>query len=703
MGRSRLVRDALRSLDPKARRVVRLAGASVPFGSLTPLAGSIDDEEDLAEQSLSAVTDVVEERLRARLAAGDIVVADPIHQVDSWSAQLLERNRDAGVIVRVLDAPPSNAEIQLTPLSSPDLQALFLGPDRLLHLREDAAQALYLRTRGLPAAVDVEVGAWVRAGLANWEGNRLRVTRRSLDSLRAGLRVAASGLEGHVTRPSLDREQEHLLSWVHLAGEQATPDLLRRVIGTSAWLLEGQLEELTRRGAVRRRDTGAFRPIVPAVSHQFWSADEIAKAHNVLAESLPVGDPARVLHRVLAGDSEQLTRDALLVADSLERRGERGKATSVLETAVASARQTGAVKVEAGLLEAWASIALLAPSRPLLERALHEWRRADLEVEGGKLNALLEAALATLSGEQTRGRSLLEGLSPFDNESLELCRVTWQVQSHRGAPLEEEAALLDRIAGWARDHSSADVRARFAGWRGLHLYRLGRFVEAAEAHLESAMGRADLIGRAASLINAASALLEGGQLERAREVAGRGLQLAEECRDATYEGRATWILRAIVYRSGELPLFDEELLDAAAQLGIPWLEGNLALVDAAAAWRRSQSAQPTASLAERAAQAFQKAQIGPGELLARALGSAAEGASNAELREHLHSSPTFVDVPAVGVQALGLYALRHGSTDQLKAVAASLLDLLSPDTASDRRLEVTSIAEALDALGLSVE
>src|SRR5262249_51564301 len=48
------------------------------------------------------------------------------------------------------------------------MRALFFGPDRILHLREDGARLLVSRTGGDPARVRHELHAWVRAGLARW-------------------------------------------------------------------------------------------------------------------------------------------------------------------------------------------------------------------------------------------------------------------------------------------------------------------------------------------------------------------------------------------------------------------------------------------------------------------------------------------------------------------------------------------------------
>ncbi|WP_437640599.1 protein kinase domain-containing protein [Sorangium sp. So ce854] len=83
------------------------------------------------------------------------------------------------------------------PLTEEALRDLFAGPDRLFHLREDGARALWSRSGGEPARVAEELDTWVRAGIARWDGDRLVIERDTLDHLGASLQ-AALGPDGSI-------------------------------------------------------------------------------------------------------------------------------------------------------------------------------------------------------------------------------------------------------------------------------------------------------------------------------------------------------------------------------------------------------------------------------------------------------------------------------------------------------------------------
>ena len=86
----------------------------------------------------------------------------------------------------------------LAPLTSPPwsgsaedtdevtLRGLFAGPDRLFHLREDAARVLYERTRGNVVAIEDELGQWVRVGLARRNGSTFVIDHGSIPRLVTG-------------------------------------------------------------------------------------------------------------------------------------------------------------------------------------------------------------------------------------------------------------------------------------------------------------------------------------------------------------------------------------------------------------------------------------------------------------------------------------------------------------------------------------
>jgi serine/threonine protein kinase len=98
-----------------------------------------------------------------------------------------------------------------TPAAGPDgryttreLEALFKGPERILHLPSDAGRELELRTSGDPQAVRAELDRWRRAGLIHREQNLHVIDRLQIGRLRA-LRADGS--------PSVDeRDHPHRLS-----------------------------------------------------------------------------------------------------------------------------------------------------------------------------------------------------------------------------------------------------------------------------------------------------------------------------------------------------------------------------------------------------------------------------------------------------------------------------------------------------------
>ena len=92
----------------------------------------------------------------------------------------MSRKRGAAVVRALPEAPKDadrSAYITLTPLDEISLRSLFAGPDRLFHLREDAARAMWERTDGWPGRIEAESILWVRLGIARRDGALLVVRR----------------------------------------------------------------------------------------------------------------------------------------------------------------------------------------------------------------------------------------------------------------------------------------------------------------------------------------------------------------------------------------------------------------------------------------------------------------------------------------------------------------------------------------------
>ena len=178
-GRTRLLREVAEELADDDIRVSWVTLGRSPFASLSGILGDLDDIATLSRDEAFATLD---RRLHDALASGLVLLADDPDQIDQWSARALDRARDHGAILRVV-AEPTHECIRLGHLAAQDLEAVFIGSNRLLHLPEGAAEELWRRTGGDPSRVHSEISAWVLHGLAQREGGRVRVNRASLARL----------------------------------------------------------------------------------------------------------------------------------------------------------------------------------------------------------------------------------------------------------------------------------------------------------------------------------------------------------------------------------------------------------------------------------------------------------------------------------------------------------------------------------------
>ncbi len=153
-----------------------------------------------------SVADLLRQRLRVPAPRLDTSRVPP--HVAAVVHQMLEREPDdrpssAMEVLRALRGEPAAKLDVLAALppsadgvySEEALRGLFLGQDRLLHLREDAARALWVRTRGQEARVARELAAWERARLVRRAGSGIFIDRDAIDRLEAGLFVAEPGEE----------------------------------------------------------------------------------------------------------------------------------------------------------------------------------------------------------------------------------------------------------------------------------------------------------------------------------------------------------------------------------------------------------------------------------------------------------------------------------------------------------------------------
>ena len=683
-GRTRLLRDAL----AQRADVLWLNPRPEPFESLAPLMGTL---EGLGEMHLEAAQADVGNRLGKLLSAGEVIVADDFEAFDPWSREALEQAAPFGTIVTSgASALDTASNLTLEPLNEVDLRELFHGPDSVLHLREDGARLLRKRTSGLPANIDLEVNAWIRAGLAAWDGDRLRITRSGIESVEVGLVGRVLGAEGGEPI-RLSHAQEQLLALIHLAGGHAGIAVLGALNEGPRWRVEARLQELAELGAISVDEQGLCEPLVPSRQLLRMTTDARQALHGRVADALPEGAPQRVIHRILAGTGLGLVEDTRAVCLAMSAGGLIASELSLVEAATHLAHGLG-VPAAGELLAEWTIAALIDGSPEAIRTARFAIEALDPDDER-QLVALLRAGEQLADGDRAEAIDTLAGLHSFADLRLETRRQVCRVRAVRSEGVESEADLLRELDEWAEQSGDSEVRGRVRGWWGLHAYRTGEYLRSAEAHLESLEGLTDRTARVAAETNAASALLEAGEPRRAVVHAARARTLAQETRHARYEARAEWLLRTAAYRA-EAPLQVElELLEAAEQLGDSSALGLIELTEAAIAFRSDDMALAR-RLAERAHASFERIRFSAVATLCACLAVAcgAPAADPKGLRAAARSSCP----PDLGLQSLGLLArvspLESDDIEWMREAADAF-----PVEQRGWRRDILSIDEALAA------
>ncbi len=645
-------------------------------------------------------------RLTERLAGGAVLLVDDADRIDAASAAAIARCHAAGAVVEARIEPPAEdggaLVLALGPVNEEALRALFEGPDRLLHLQEDAARALWARTDGLPARVADELTSWVRAGLTRWEGDRLVIDRDAIERLEAGLPTAAP--QG----PELDLEPHlvELLGWIELAATHAQVSLLARVLDLSPAQIEARVAELVLRGAARTTADGRLVPCTDALEH--WPEERRQTARLALAAALPRGASERLLHLVGASDPsvpEHAVAIACVageVARRLAAEGHLGKAALVLGEGLRVARLAGVGargEIDA-LLELWVEIGLAESTPGALDRVLHELHRTLPQTPVvAHLEQLVRAALATLGNAGEQALAAASAVPPFARTALETRRQALRVSASRLCPEPVQEAVLDDAAAWARGSGDACAEAAAAEWQAHLRYRQGHFDEAADLYGRAAQGAVGMTERVLDTLLAASSLMEAFRHAEAAAWASAARDLARDCRHAYAEGRAEWILRTTAYRSMQPLSPDIELFQAVAHVGVPGLEAVVSVTEAAVALR---SAQPilVRVLAKRAHEIWVRLDREWLAFFARCLevGSGEETTleETQELAARALACPEF----GFGIQAIGLLS----PADPALAVKRSDLDRLAAEIPRERwnlRMDVLSVAEVL--AGVRVE
>jgi hypothetical protein len=421
------------------------------------------------------------------------------------------------------------------------LESWFHGPRDLLHLPEDAAATLYARTGGASALVRDELDAWVRAGFAVVDGDRVRIDRASIERLRT-IRLGRAPVVDADDAATYARLQR---AWVDVDGVVPLPDEA------------ASIERLARGGVVwRLGDRVGVRPCL-------WPVAPVDPTSDAWARSVDEGVEAAV-------SSLQL-----------------GRAMAALESAVILAAAYG----ESARADTWCarfvSIALVQQGRPALNAATYLVDRRMMASHAPDLVALdklLEVAKHRESGDLAlawRALTELDQLGIALPEHLEVRRMALQlfVASRRE---HLTARVFDELPGWVAVGPPGRGLVSRVGWFGRY-YQAREFERAADVAIEAYRQGAGLEALGA-LHNVAMALSEVSAWERLREVLELALPLAVQARAPVHEAALRILERRMRYRLGDVRTPRPELAWAARSLR-PSLLARLALGEAAIAWR----------------------------------------------------------------------------------------------------------------------
>ncbi|MCB9688020.1 MAG: serine/threonine protein kinase [Alphaproteobacteria bacterium] len=430
-----------------------------------------------------------------------------------------------------------------------------------------------------------------------------------------------------------------------------------------------------------------------------WSGDGrvvvTRAAIEQLAASRPGAPQAELVALLEAGaDPEEVGALARRIGRRLAEDGHLERALALLEAAELWARGSPA---ELGLLEDRVTWSLGLETTAAADQALHGVQRAEIDPEARhRLTALLRGARSALGGDPRRALEQLADQPPGLPEDLD---VYWHALRWKAASqldVGTHAGELEALEPWARQ--SETRLGKWMGWSGYLRYRQQRYTEAAALLSRAAESRRVGRERALMLYMAAAAWLEAGAFDEARQATEAALPLLREARQPLHEAMVVCLSRWIALRAGPPGSPDLELVAAADD--VPGIRPHLLLVEAGFAFRSGDLA-TCASLAERARDGVAEDAREPAAVLAGALWVAvAPATARIERGALLGVLPQLT--PQVAIQALGLLAWGDGPSEAMVAPARGVL-LALRDRDPDARLELLSVREAAERLGLSVE
>jgi serine/threonine protein kinase len=672
---------------------------SIAPGGKSPLSALIEtfSIEVPGGASLEQVKTLATSALEGACKTGDLLVCEEVDTLDLWSARLLEQARRE---LRILRAVPGSGDFTIEPISPASLETIFHGPEAGYRLRSDAAHELYLRTGGLPDAVERELAGWEERGLA-WQ------TEQGWTCDREGLDWLAR--HGQPLAPSAARSEpdefvfRDLLARLALVRQRIALEELILLMGQPRWEVEALLEELERRRIIARA-RGEITALVRLGS------DELTRTRaELLVDRLPRQSRTRI--RVLLEHpgitSVSLVEDVILVANKLDEDGFSHQALTLLEEASITSRQDRSEEDLVELLRAMTRIALASPSVSQIERLLRTMQSAELEghpvIE--ELEELAELARESCRKPGSEVITALEELGEQDDPILELRRRMYMVRAGLWSQDERLERIIEDADAWASELPDIpEARATSAGWLGQLAYTSGDYERSSQLHAFAAENKRRRSARIASQLGRVWALLDGDRGAEAAEVVEEVAREARACRHHAYELQALQLARWVAYRNGALPETDDDLLDAIGLMGNIEFEARTFIIEAAVCWRRGDFT-TALDYATRGADCWVMSGMTAGATLCQALAMAIRVEMNEAIEAEEHARwcerASEVRAPLLALQALGLLASVAPLGQELRdwmREAAQKLD--APGRA--KRREIISIDEALEMASVTL-
>lgn len=584
------------------------------------------------------------------------------------------------------------------PRTEVELRALFLGHDRLHHLREDAARELFVRTDGRPRAVVDELGTWERAGLVHREGAAFVIGRAALARLVGGAAFTSPARDAAAQRAAPDDADDELLSAAVWAGPEVTDAALARIVSLPEARVTERLTALRAQGRLNTLDEGRHVP-VGAVPASHWPLERQLVLRRRIVEVLPVGAPGRLWNVAIVGTVAEAADEALG-----RRAGDPAAYAAGLAAALRAARDARLDDARLDrLLRAYTDASISSNDDAALEAALRE---IDLTrgATGTRLvvRGLVRAALAVGRRDPERCLKLLDDMALPDSDPSARDAYRIRLRAARMLGTAAEGRAVDAAAAWAATHPEQARDGAVLDWLGWRAFGSERFLEAAELHLQRARVAASPLARTQAYGNAAGAFTEALEFDRAETAVRDGFAALGNRRAPTLEAVLEHARRAVLYRRGAPLAPDLELADAVLDIGSPATTAQILLNEAAVAWRAGANADAV-RLAHAAAARWRAgrppgASPSAGAVLADALATAAGASLGAAERATLVEATRACPLVPVRGQAAALLILAHPElAADLREIALAAVEHYGSREKQCRR-EVLSPAEVLAAV-----